>query len=121
MFMKKIACALTFLGVTLANAGPIEPKKVEQSVNDVIRMKSYDKGGIRLFLVDQQEPAASPYQVVISLPSGGDEFTEYSSFEVGNYCRVNLKGAKSKILSSPPWPTREISIPVKLYDPVTGR
>jgi hypothetical protein len=119
--LKKLTCPLILLATSMATAGPIVPQKTEQSVDAVVEMKSYDNGGIRIFLVDQQEPAAQPYKVIVSLPNGGETVNEYASFDVGSYCSVNLKGATSKMTPTPPWATRVISIPVSKYNPETGR
>jgi hypothetical protein len=119
--LKQIACSLALLSTSLAFAGTIEPKKVEQSVNDVVAMKSYDHGDIRIFVADEQEPAAAPFKVVVSLPMGGDQFIEHESFEVGSYCSVNLAGATTRIITTTAWPTRIISIPVKTSHAVTGK
>jgi hypothetical protein len=120
MVNKFLVASVLLVISSLSNAGVIEPQKIEQSVNDVVEMKSYDNGGIRIFLVDQEEPASRPYKVVVSLPIGGEEYTEYGTFEVGSFCSVNLKKATSKKIETAPWATRVISIPVSRYNPETG-
>ena len=118
--IKKLICPLILLAASTSFAATIEPQKDDQTVNDVVEMKSYDNGGIRIFLVDQQEPAARPFKVVVSVPTGGEEFTTYGSFSVGSYCSVSLSKATSKTRTET-WKIRTISIPVTHYSNDTGK
>lgn len=120
MFKKIMVVSGLLVVSSFSNAGVIEPRKIDQSVNDVVEMKSFDNGAIRIFLVDQQEPASRPYKVVVSLPAGGDELTQFGSFETGSFCSVDLTNATSVKKQTSSSVNRVISIPVAHYDLETG-
>lgn len=111
-----------FLSSTVSKAADIKPIPTEQSVNDVIQMKSYERGGIRLFLVDQMEPAARPLKVVVTLPDGGEEFPRFQSYDLGGFCTVDFKKVQisTRMIQSEVWPVQTLLIPVTELSSVSG-
>lgn len=98
MSMKLTTLALTMMMGAQASALRVTScEEANVNLNGVMEMRKYSNGQIKLFTVDQIEPAAAPVGIAVALDRGDD----LSNME--SYCRyvwglsgAELSQAKSK-------------------------
>jgi hypothetical protein len=96
----------------------IELTKTTKTIESVTEMKSYYNGAARIFLHDNEEPAARPMEVTIVVPNGEeDNFVNLQTLSVDSFCSASLKNSKSTYNSKN---GLTVKIPVSVYNVDTG-
>jgi hypothetical protein len=96
--MKSLIALIALLAGTQASALSIEncAQNGGVNLNNVVEMRTYSNGGVKLFAVDQIEPAAASFGVAVTIDRGGD-LSEMESFcrYVSGLSGVDLAAARS--------------------------
>ncbi len=125
--MKNLLSALVVLSSIVAPAAfarspipTLQLEETEKNIESVVELRSFHNGAVRMFLHDNEEPAARPMEVTIVVPNGDQEggFIDLKTYSLSSYCSADLKNAKATYDSSQ---GLTVKIAVSFYNPENGR
>ncbi len=117
---KLIAAALIFVFCNSSFAVSIKGcDEASITLNQVIEMRMFANGGVKLFNIDKEEPAAMPVGIAVTIDRGSD-LSEMESFcrYVSGLSHADLKSARANYNTQTALLT--VEIPVRSYSGDSG-